>query len=156
MENLEIYKIIGEDVRKPGYVIAFDWHENNVPQYGDYFPDIHRGESPIENIEEAIRLQKKFAKKTKGKYINICLRYVAPTSFLGDYEFISNYEYIIENMSKTSNEWLTDKTKCDYPQCKTSNIHESCRDCLVKKTDDFEQFLDDVYFDSIDKRRDCE
>ena len=59
-------------------------------------------------------------------------------------------------MNKTSDEWLVDKTKCKSPQCRITNVHEYCRNCSIKKTDDFEQFLDDVYYDSVDKMRDCE
>ena len=59
-------------------------------------------------------------------------------------------------MAKTTNEWLIDKAKCKSPQCEIINVHEYCRNCLIEKTDDFEQFLDDAYYDAMDKMRDCE
>lgn len=53
-------------------MVSFDYVENGMLITGS-FPDKHAGENLIETEKEAWELAHKFAAKTRGKYINICV-----------------------------------------------------------------------------------
>ena len=60
-----------------GFMVSFA-HKTNGFLYSDHFPSKYNGEKLIETEEEAWDLAKKFAAKTKNKYINI---YVVTSDF---------------------------------------------------------------------------
>lgn len=53
-----------------GFMVHFDEVKGAMLHSG-YFPEKHEGEKLIETADEAWELAKSFAKKTKGKFVNI-------------------------------------------------------------------------------------
>ena len=88
MKILEAMKIIGG--KKLGFMVSFEWKEGCIVR-SDHFPDKRAGEKLLATEEEAWALAKMFAKKTKGKVVNI---YVIDENFCP----IKNYkDKMIEN-----------------------------------------------------------
>jgi len=82
MNFKEAMKIIDSD--DSGYMVHFEKIEGSMLRSG-YFPDKHADEELIETEVEAWDLAKRFASKTKGKYVNI---YVIDSNFrpVADYQ----------------------------------------------------------------------
>jgi len=76
MKHDEALKIINEGLDS-GFMVSFEWVRNGG-LISDHFPDKHAGEKLIETEEEAWKLVRKFARKTKGKCVNI---YVIKSDF---------------------------------------------------------------------------
>lgn len=62
--------IISGKSNKIGFMVHFEHVEGGMLK-SDYFPDKHAGERLIETEGEAWELARKFAKKTRGKCVNI-------------------------------------------------------------------------------------
>lgn len=78
-----------------GYIVGFSYFTNL--SFGDmvgwdHFPEVFKGESPIQTETEAIELAEKFSGATRGRYFNI---YVVDTNFIP----IEGYK--IYNLKKT-------------------------------------------------------
>ena len=71
MKLKEAMDIIKSDINK-GYVVRFRFKERSFWSH-DNFPDVLNGESPIKTEQEAYDLAMKFADRTIGKYIDICV-----------------------------------------------------------------------------------
>lgn len=68
MRMAEAMKIIeGEE---GGYMVSFEWKEGEMLR-SDHFPDKHAGESLIPTEMEAWMLAAEFAKKMRGKAVNL-------------------------------------------------------------------------------------
>lgn len=60
-----------------GFMVSFEWKEGLMLR-SDHFPDKHAGECLIETEDKAWELAYQFARKTRGKCINI---YVIKSDF---------------------------------------------------------------------------
>jgi len=58
------------DGKPQGFMVSFEWKRGYILT-SDHFPDKHAGEPLIETEVEAWELARTFAKKTKGKCVNI-------------------------------------------------------------------------------------
>lgn len=76
MKYHEALKVINEGLNQ-GFMVSFEWKDGCILG-SDHFPDKHAGEKLIETEEEAWELARKFARKTKGKCVNI---YVIKSDF---------------------------------------------------------------------------
>ena len=68
MKMYDAMKIIN-DVPS-GFMVHFEWKKGGILE-GDYFPDKHAGEELIETEKEAWLLAAEFAKRTRGKIVNV-------------------------------------------------------------------------------------
>ncbi len=68
MKRAEAAAIINGEDKPPGYRVCFNVRDG-ICLRGDFFPD--RDEPPIPNEEEAWRLARAFADKTRGKCVDI-------------------------------------------------------------------------------------
>ena len=69
MKMQEAVEII-EGVKAKGFMVHFERVDDGL-LYADYFPDKHAGEELISTEEEAWKLARDFAAKTKRRCINI-------------------------------------------------------------------------------------
>ena len=69
MRMAEAMKIIqGEE--EGGYMVSFEWKEGGMLR-SDHFPDKHAGEPLIPTEQEAWMLATEFARKMRGKVVNL-------------------------------------------------------------------------------------
>ena len=68
MKMSEVLAIINE--RSQGFLVSFERKQGCILAH-DYFPDRSAGDSLIKTEKEAWRWARDFAKKTKGRFINI-------------------------------------------------------------------------------------
>lgn len=68
MKMDEAMKII--DGEPQGFMVSLEWKRGGM-LHSDYFPDKHAGEQLIETEKEAWLLASEFAKKTRGKAVNL-------------------------------------------------------------------------------------
>ena len=78
MKMQEALAVIGETTKTSGYMVHFERLDGRF-LVGDYFPDKHAGEPLIETEEEAWKLAKAFASRTRGKCVNL---YVTGENFV--------------------------------------------------------------------------
>ena len=70
MKMAKAQEIISNGITNPGFMVSFERKEGCM-LHSDYFPAKYDGEPLIETEEEAWELAAKFAKKTRGKFVNI-------------------------------------------------------------------------------------
>lgn len=68
----EAMQVINDEPKPMGYMISFDRTDGRFLT-SDHFPDKHRGEPLIPTEEEAWVLAQKFAAKTVGRCVNLCV-----------------------------------------------------------------------------------
>ena len=70
MKMREALEIICDAERSRGFMVHFDRVEGKF-LHGDHFPDKHGGEPLIPTEEDAWLMASAFAKRTRGRYVNI-------------------------------------------------------------------------------------
>ena len=85
----EALEIINDPEEEKGYLVKFEHKIKNAIYFPRYFPTDN--EKPIETAEIAWRLAQKFAKNSKGKYVNIRIVDYQGKNIKGYNETIKNY-----------------------------------------------------------------
>jgi hypothetical protein len=68
MKLTKAKEIIEFGLKPPGFRVSFERKDNGL-LFSDYFPD--NEENPIDDVEEAKSLARRFATQTKGHIVNI-------------------------------------------------------------------------------------
>ena len=84
MKMQEAMRIMGYAPKLPGFMVHFT-RVNGCMLEGDYFPDVHAGEEPIQTEEQAWQMAAQFAAKTRQRCVNIYVIHRADFTPVADY-----------------------------------------------------------------------
>ena len=70
MKMHEVMDVMENGLRPRGYLVHFE-HAGDGFLRSDWFPDVHAGEDPIQEEEDAWQLAQQFATKTRKRRVNV-------------------------------------------------------------------------------------